>query len=366
MGVRTTQILLVHEPRAEAPLVDALACEHYELFHATSGDEAIARSLSEEFAVIVLDQPEAQGIATAREIAQSQHGRRTPIVFLSSNAERANVLSLYDAGVADVVLRPVDPALLRAKVAVFAELHRSAAAIIEDARELEGYVSVLGHDLRNPLSAIDLGAAILRQRPANDPAVTRLLDRIQGSARRMSLMIDQVAELPRCLRPGEMVLSREDADLAPAIQTVVDRTRAAHPDRQITLECPGAISGSWDVPRLGQALWVLVGNALAHGAPGRPVTVNVKKDGAKVVIAVHNEGPPITDAARASLFTPAHELEHHHKTPRTEALGLGLFITHAVVTAHGGSIDVRSGAETGTTFEVTLPMTAGYHGDRTM
>jgi signal transduction histidine kinase len=114
--------------------------------------------------------------------------------------------------------------------------------------------------------------------------------------------------------------------------------------------------GAWDGSRLGQVVANLVGNALRHGAPDVPVSVTIAHDEATVRLTVKNAGTIAADV-RDRLFDPFRSTRESRAT-RAEGLGLGLYIVHQLVLAHGGDVQVRSTEEEGTSFSVTLPRSA--------
>jgi len=115
-------------------------------------------------------------------------------------------------------------------------------------------------------------------------------------------------------------------------------------------------TGNWDPERLAQAIGNLVGNALQHGDPDRPVTVRVGAREGRAELSVHNHGPPIPSEVLPGLFEP------FQRGLRPGALdgsiGLGLYIVRQVALGHGGEVKVRSMAEEGTTFILELPADA--------
>jgi PAS domain S-box-containing protein len=223
----------------------------------------------------------------------------------------------------------------------------------------EGFVAVLGHDLRNPLSAIDMGAAVLRQRMGNDPATARVLDRMRSSSKRMALMIEQILDLTRSRLGGGLELRPAPLDLCPVLTVIVEELRAAHPSQAIELHCPPAATGTWDRARLEQVFSNLVANAISYGAPEKPVKVQVHLLGEEEVrVTVHNEGEPIPEALLARIFEPFRRGGRDSRTSHTAGVGLGLYISREIVRGHGGEIDVRSDRAEGTTFRVTLPRIA--------
>jgi PAS domain S-box-containing protein len=237
-----------------------------------------------------------------------------------------------------------------------AQAHSTLSSVLEFQ---ERFVAILGHDLRNPLSAIDMGAGVLRQRAerAQDSDTTRVLDRMKASARRMERMIEQILDLTRSRIAGGLEMRVAETDLCVTLSAIVDELRAANPSRTIELRSPPTLIGMWDRDRLEQVFSNLVGNAISYGLVEKPVTLAAREEvpDGLVRVEVHNEGPPISEALQAKIFTPFRRGELDSKAAHTAGLGLGLYISHAIVAKHGGEIGVRSSSAEGTTFWVTLP-----------
>lgn len=217
----------------------------------------------------------------------------------------------------------------------------------------ERFLAILGHDLRNPLAAIDMGTGLLLRR-SSDPATTRAIDRMRASSLRMSRMIEQILDLTRTRLAGGLELNREPMDLSEMITNVADELRAAHPSRTVDVRCP-PLCGQWDRDRLEQVFSNLISNAILYGDPSRPITVEGTPQGDVARVIVHNYGPPIPEDLQPVLFNPFRRGERDVRSAKTEGLGLGLYISNEVVLAHGGKIDLLSNVAEGTTFQVTLP-----------
>jgi len=145
------------------------------------------------------------------------------------------------------------------------------AALVEKARLQEfqeRFLAVLGHDLRNPLASIDMGAGILRQK-VTDPALAEVISRLRSSSRRMSRMIEQILDLTRSRLGGGFELTLQPLDLCELLHRIVDETRAARPKSVIELRC-GSLLGTWDQDRIEQVFSNLIGNAVRHGDPTLP------------------------------------------------------------------------------------------------
>ena len=217
----------------------------------------------------------------------------------------------------------------------------------------ERFLAVLGHDLRNPLASIDMGAGILHQK-VTDPALAEVVVRLRSSSRRMARMIEQILDLTRSRLAGGFVLKLEPLDLCDLLHHIVDEIRAARPKSVIDLRC-GSLPGIWDQDRMEQVFSNLIGNAVRHGDPMLPVTVTAGEDERMVWVEVHNYGTPIPPELQRVLFDPFRRGDRESRTPETEGLGLGLYISNEVARAHGGTIELSSNLVEGTTFRVKLP-----------
>jgi signal transduction histidine kinase len=117
----------------------------------------------------------------------------------------------------------------------------------------------------------------------------------------------------------------------------------------VALAYLGDTSGEWDGDRLGQVLQNLVSNAIKYGAPGSPIDAAIHDLGDTVQVAISNRGVPIPEADREHLFDPFRRGARAKK-----GAGLGLYIAHQIVRAHGGTLDFTSD-EVATVFRVSLP-----------
>jgi PAS domain S-box-containing protein len=217
----------------------------------------------------------------------------------------------------------------------------------------ERFLAILGHDLRNPLAAIDMGAALLKQ-TLKDAATHRVLLRMSSSSLRMSRMIEQILDLTRSRLAGGLQIVPAPVDLTATVMKVVEELRLIHPSRVIIVDGP-SLEGRWDADRLEQVLSNLVSNALQHGSENAAVRIDIRDNGATLSISVHNDGPAIPEAIRSQIFDPFRRGERESRTSKTAGLGLGLYISREIVVAHGGEMSVESSSERGTTFQVTLP-----------
>ncbi|MGQ0508873.1 MAG: ATP-binding protein [Myxococcaceae bacterium] len=221
------------------------------------------------------------------------------------------------------------------------------------------FLGILGHDLRNPLSSIVLGATQLMKSEGLDDKQARVATRILNSAQRMSRMVGDLLDLTRSRLGTGIPVTPRPIDLAPVCQQVVSELEGTRPDCRLRFEAKGDLHGEWDGDRLAQVVSNLVSNALQYGGEGM-VSVLARGDSDEVVLAVHNEGSLIPPDMLIHIFDPM--VRHPSTSPgvaNATGLGLGLYIAREVVTAHGGTIGVTSTEEAGTTFTVQLPRHPG-------
>ncbi len=218
----------------------------------------------------------------------------------------------------------------------------------------EQFLAILGHDLRNPLNTILTTSRLMIMRRELAPESTKRIDRVIVSGVRMQRMIEQILDVTSDrLDDGIRITRDPDVDVAALASSVLDELRASHPGCKVDVVVDGPCIASIDTGRIEQVLRNLLGNAFVHGDPEKAVRLKILASPQVVSIEVHNFGPVIEDAERALLFEP---FKRSRKAKgRSDGLGLGLYISRRIVNAHGGTLDMRSAPDEGTTFRVTLP-----------
>lgn len=217
----------------------------------------------------------------------------------------------------------------------------------------EQFIALLGHDLRNPLSSILSGAQILLRR-SKDASITGIAEHMLTATRRASRLVDAVLDFARGRLGNGIPLQRTQChDLHHALTHIVSEMQSAYPQRVIEADIAPLGVIHCDADRLAQLLSNLLANALVHGAAGRVLVRAVCENG-RLLLSVNNQGEPISPDRLAQLFKP-----YWREASNTRSgLGLGLYIANEIAASHGGSMQVTSTAEAGTTFTFSMPMDA--------
>lgn len=226
---------------------------------------------------------------------------------------------------------------------------------LDEARDF--MLGALGHDLRNPLGAVQMSARILLLDAGLSPESAKAAMRVFNSSARMRDMVDQLLDFTRIRLGHRMQVNFARSDLEHILRDTVDELAAYHAGVDIQVECSGDLAGQWDSARIAQMFSNLIGNAIEHGAAGSPVAISARADDTRVVVRIHNDGPPIPFERLGNLFEPRVSMlaPQAREPSASPGFGLGLLIAHEVVVAHGGQIDVASSFDDGTTFTVQLP-----------
>jgi sigma-B regulation protein RsbU (phosphoserine phosphatase) len=223
-----------------------------------------------------------------------------------------------------------------------AALGESTAALLNErqtAELREQFIAVLGHDLRNPLAALSGGTRLLMKESVSERGAL-VLRHMQQSIVRMAGLVDNVLDFARGRLGGGLALHcTNTAALDETIQQVIRELRAAWPERDIEVALDLARPVHCDSARVAQLLSNLLGNAVTHGAPDRPIRVSARSDEHVFELSVANSGPSIPADAIEQLFQPFFRVAAKQSQ---QGLGLGLFIVSEIARAHRGTIQVES------------------------
>lgn len=228
--------------------------------------------------------------------------------------------------------------------------------VVDALRERDEFLSLASHELRTPLTALKLNVqSLLRPSSEGQALAADAANRLQLVARqvdRLGHLVDELLDVSR-IRTGRLELAIEEADLASIVRDVVKvmADDAARAGSVVTCVAESPVIGQWDGSRLEQVVTNLLSNAIKYGG-GKPIDVLVEKHGSGARLTIRDHGIGIAVEDRERIFE---RFERAVSLQRYAGLGLGLYITHTIVAAHGGTIRVESDPGLGSTFVVELP-----------
>ena len=212
-------------------------------------------------------------------------------------------------------------------------------------------IAVLGHDLRNPLQSISMAAAMLS---SSDVRNAELRQHITYSSSRMERLISQILEMSRLQSGAGMTVKPVTADLSRLVRDIVQETDVAYPGLSIETSIEEGVQAHVDPDRYLQVVANLLSNARHHGRPGRPVLVELCRQDGLARLSLLNEAEALDEARLANLFEPFKQ-DSSGRGRNKSGLGIGLYISQAIVNAHGGRIEVEQ-ADGIITFRVLVPL----------
>jgi signal transduction histidine kinase len=239
--------------------------------------------------------------------------------------------------------------------------HRRHAeqALREAIQVREDFLSMAGHDLKTPLTALMLKVqTLLREARAQPESVFARKVRDDSEAavkqiKRLSHLVNELLDASR-LAAGRFTFQLEDLDLSEVVRDVVSRFdgSGANERAELIVQTGTRVLVRADRLRVEQVITNLVENALKYGMQ-KPVHVSCERDGTMAILAVKDQGIGIDPRDQSRIFE---RFERAVSERAFSGLGLGLFITRTVVEALGGTVRVQSELGKGATFTVSLPL----------
>jgi two-component system sensor histidine kinase/response regulator len=366
------KLLLVDDkPENLETLRAALADPRYELISADSGRSALEQLLKHQFAVVILDvkMPGMSGFETATMIRGRERSQHTPIIFLTAHSgDEATTIEGYKMGAVDYLTKPARADVLRAKVAVFADLFRVQRQLQQQLdetqrlntelaaanRELETFSYSVAHDLRAPLRHIAGHASLLLQSSelSTKSEERRALERISAAAVKLGQLIDGLLEFSRVsrtqLRAGSVPLDRLVVDVQHDLEP------ESH-DRPVVWKIAPLPEVQGDRVMLRQVFANLLGNALKYSRGRNPAIIEVdcQQTSRETVVAVHDNGAGFDMRYADKLFGVFQRL---HREEEFEGTGIGLASVQRIIQRHGGRTWAEGKVDHGATFYFSLPI----------
>jgi signal transduction histidine kinase len=379
-------ILLVDdEPRNLDALEAILDDPAYHLLRATSADLALKMLLDHDVAAIILDikMPGMTGFELAQIIKSTKKFREVPILLVTAYLVDDNdVITGYGAGAVDYLTKPINPQILRHKVAVFAdlfrktralaelnesleqrvrertaELEKSEAALRAAAHQKDEFLAILAHELRNPLAPLRTGLdLVMYARDKGQPPSDKTVAAMHRQLDHMVRLIDDLLDISRISR-GVLELKKQRIDLAEVVRAAIEGARPFLDVRHhvVTADVPDSVFAEADPTRVSQILGNLLHNAAKFSPPKSRIEVALVRDGDRAKITVRDSGVGIAPHQIERVFDMFARVERFGQRSE-QGLGIGLALARRLADLHRGTLDATSPGEgCGSTFTLTLP-----------
>ncbi|MGZ0783534.1 hybrid sensor histidine kinase/response regulator [Pseudomonas sp. TKO26] len=361
------------------------------VYKALSADEALSLLLQHEFAMAILDvqMPGMNGFELAELMRGTEKTKNIPIVFVSAAGRELNyAFKGYESGAVDFLHKPLDVHAVKSKVNVFVDLYRQSKAMKQQVEALEqsrreqeallnklqatqneleqavrmrdDFMSIVAHEVRTPLNGLILETQLRKMHLARENAAAFSLDKMQAMVDRderqiksLIRLIEDMLDISR-IRTGKLSIRPSRFDLAQLVRGLVENfaPQVEAAQSSLTLQAEQPLEGQWDEFRIEQVISNLLTNALRYGAKS-PIEVRVYAEDGEARVEVQDHGIGISEDNQKRIFQQFERVSASHVAA---GLGLGLFISEQIVTAHGGTIAVESRLGQGARFRVSLPL----------
>jgi two-component system, sensor histidine kinase and response regulator len=397
-GAKPVKILIVDDQSENLLSAEAvLESLGQEIVRAQSGREALRHLLTEDFAVILLDvmMPDMDGFETAELIRERERSRTTPIIFVTAlGKSEEHIFRGYDVGAVDYLTKPIVPEILRSKVAVFVELARKNAQLIEHAdllerknrelqnanaqlreadqeigrlnnrlerrveelsdlnRELDAFGYTVSHDLRAPMIRIDGFTRALEEHCGQqlDEQARLYIHRVRTSSQRMCQLVDDLLNFSRVSR---LDLRPQFVDLTEMAAGIAAELQSREPDRRVHFVIAPRLAATGDSALLRIVLVNLVENSWKFTRKRETAEIEfgiTYQDGVDAFF-LKDDGAGFDPKYRDKLFRP---FERLHPNAEFEGTGIGLATVERIIRRHGGRVWAEGDVDRGATFYFTL------------
>jgi len=338
--------------------------EGYEIITSSNGQDALKIIESEPIDLILLDvmMPKMDGYEVTRRIRAMADLPFIPILLITAY-DRANAVKGLDLGADEFIRKPIEADELLARVRSLLRLKHSIAERDRIDRQRQDFVSRLTHDLRTPLVAADRMLGLLQDGVLGEisPQIGEALTIMGRSNRNLLEMVNKLLDVYR-YESGSKTINLQPLNLRELLEQVVQELKpiAISKNLELIADLQGEEQVKGDRLELLRVFNNLIGNALKFTESGS-VHVSLKHNQSELVIAIADTGMGIPAEEQPFLFQRFSQGNH-----QKQGSGLGLYLSHYIISAHGGKISVSSqnqgsqqispqGSQLGSTFFVHLP-----------
>jgi signal transduction histidine kinase len=352
------------DPLARRSLRAMLERGFYQVATAENGIEALELLDSYKPDLVLLDiqMPGMDGLEVCRRIRELPNGELLPIIFLTGDERQDIHAQAFQAKGDDFLRKPVLSAELIVRIRSLMRLKRLQAEIqaerdnlIDLQKQREQLFEFIVHDLKNPLSAIQMGLEVLGDRNDNAPSSRVQLRRLLDTAHYMGRMIQNILDIGRAEQVGlELRKARIPLNSwIPGLLKEVE-SQARSRSHELAWECPHDLEVEADPEFLRRLLLNLLDNALKYSPSGSRTQIEARSAGSGVRLEVRDQGQGIPEDMREQIFQKFVRIKEGDADTRAGS-GLGLAFCQLVAEAHEGRIWVEANPAGGSAFVLEIP-----------
>jgi len=357
-------------------LENLLIDQPWQVIAASSGQEALRILLDYEIFLILLDvqMPEMDGFETAELVRKNRRTMNIPIIFITAIGKEPDfIFKGYESGAVDYLLKPINPEILKKKIAIFYELYQQRQLVNDKNSEMKRMFYIASHDLRSPLvniygfsnelsnyckrikqiiDKVDLPEDVQKQlHPLLNSEIPKAIDYICSSTKTIDALLKGLLKISRL---GEIVLNRQIINLNTIIDSIVDSMQYQIQDKNIQITTEELPTCYADSGLIGQALGNLISNAIKYNKKqeGGFIKISGSKRNYYSVYTVEDNGIGIPDDQKDKIFDLFHRV---NPEGMITGEGIGLTAVKVILERNNGKIWVESKPDEGTTFYLALP-----------
>jgi signal transduction histidine kinase len=378
------RVLIAEDNEELATYIGTLLEGDCEFHIVTDGEAALTRVQQDPPDLILADvmMPRRDGISLCQEVKSSKAAANIPVILLTALTHREALLKGWEAGADEYLFKPFHPKELVTRVRGMIAVGRQrkeheetrsriqeeleqqvqvrTAQLMEANRRKDAFLTMLAHELRNPLAPLRNALHVLRRREGTDPALSQGYERMERQVLHLGRIVDDLLDVSRIVQ-GKIQLRPERLDLARLVRNAVDDHRSTLQQAGLTVDADLPEVPVWalgDSTRISQIVANLLDNAAKFTGPGGRVNIQlvVNPRASNADILVRDTGIGIERDLLPRLFETFTQADQSVER-RTGGLGLGLSLVKGLSELHGGAVHAASaGPGCGAEFTIRLPV----------
>jgi len=356
-------VLLVDDQPYARLLMKRIIDKNVQITEASDGHEALEILEHEKIDLVLLDimMPGISGIDVLKLIRKQRSTADLPVIMISALDDNESMAQGFELGANDYIPKPFDFGVASARIRTHLKLklmtdyQKQVMIELEAAKVMkERLLQIAAHDLKSPLSNVNLAERLLRDIITSDPTVASILDTLRSTVNNMNQVIEDFLEM-EAIEGSNIAVQLTSIDAHEIIMNVIEQFQYAAESKDIRIEVEDIDNQVYaDPTRLTQVLSNLISNALKYSPRNTSIRIFSQIYNERVRLYVADSGPGIPANERPNLFQEFTKLSPR-PTAGESSTGLGLWIVKHLAQIQGGKVGADFPEDNGSIFWVELP-----------